>query len=106
MSPAFPVPSIEESEMADRVATSAKSIEEDLVALREDLKNLTVSVAALAKEKTGALRDELGERTDQALASGRQAAESMQEAVRESPVTSMCVAFGIGVVIGHLLDRR
>jgi len=97
---------MKECEMADRAVSAAKSIEDDLASLREDLKSLSVSVAALAKEKSGALRDELGERADQALASGRQAAENVQDAVRESPMTSMCVAFGIGVVIGHLLDRR
>ena len=57
-------------------------------------------------EGFGALKDELGVRSDQAMASGRQAAESMQDAVRERPMTSMCVAFGIGILIGHLLDRR
>ena len=92
--------------MADRAPSAAKSIEEDLASLRQDLKSLSESMTALAKEKSGALRDELGERADQALASGRHVAENMQDAVRERPMTSMCVAFGIGVVIGHLLDRR
>lgn len=92
--------------MADRLTTSAKSIEEDLAALREDLKNLTASVAGIAKSKTGELRDEIGVRADRAVETGRQAAESVQDAVRERPVTSVCLAFGIGVIIGHILDRR
>lgn len=92
--------------MADRLTTSAKSIEEDLAALREDLKNLTASVASIAKSKTGELRDEIGVRADRAVETGRQAAESVQDAVRERPVTSVCLAFGIGVIIGHILDRR
>ncbi len=92
--------------MNDRLATSTKSIEEDLAALREDLKSLTSSVATLARDGTGAIREGIGTRADQAVASGRQAAETVQETVRERPMTSMFVAFGIGVLIGHLLDRR
>jgi len=92
--------------MADRVAGSAKSIEDDLAALREDLKALSASVAGLAKEKGGELRAELGAQADKAMATGRQATENVQDAVRERPMTSVFVAFGVGVLIGHLLDRR
>ena len=92
--------------MADRTASAARSIEEDLAALREDVRKLSASLAGLAREKTGELRDEIGVRTDRAVETGRQAAESVQDAVRERPVTSVCIAFGIGVMLGHLLDRR
>ena len=92
--------------MADRIAGSAKSIEEDLAALRDDLKALSASVAQLAKEKGDNLRAELGAQADRAIASGRQATESVQETVRERPMTSVFVAFGVGILIGHLLDRR
>jgi ElaB/YqjD/DUF883 family membrane-anchored ribosome-binding protein len=92
--------------MADRTAAAARSIEEDLAALRDDVKNLSASIAALARQKTGEVMDELSYRTDQALETGRQAAETVQDAVKERPMTSVCVAFGIGVMIGHLLDRR
>jgi ElaB/YqjD/DUF883 family membrane-anchored ribosome-binding protein len=92
--------------MADRASDSARAIEEDIAALREDLKTLTASVAGLAKEKGDNLRADLGAKADKAMASGREAAESMQDAVRERPMTSVFVAFGVGVLIGHLLDRR
>jgi ElaB/YqjD/DUF883 family membrane-anchored ribosome-binding protein len=92
--------------MADRTAAAARSIEDDLAALRDDVKNLSASIAALARQKTGEAKDELSYRTDQALETGRQAAETVQDAVKERPMTSVCIAFGIGVMIGHLLDRR
>jgi ElaB/YqjD/DUF883 family membrane-anchored ribosome-binding protein len=92
--------------MADRTAAAARSIEDDLAALRDDVKNLSASIAALARQKTGEVKDELGYRTDQALETGRQAAETVQDAVKERPMTSVCIAFGIGVMIGHLLYRR
>ena len=92
--------------MADRVTGATKSIEEDLAALREDLKTLSASVAGLAKEKGGEFRAELGARAEKVAASGRQATESVQDTVRERPITSVLAAFGVGVLIGHLLDRR
>jgi len=46
------------------------------------------------------------DKAERVAASGRQAAENMQDAVRERPMTSVFVAFGVGVLIGHLLDRR
>jgi ElaB/YqjD/DUF883 family membrane-anchored ribosome-binding protein len=92
--------------MADRVTESTKSIEEDLAALRADLKALTASVAGLAKEKGDELRADIGARADQAAAAGRQATENVQDAVRERPITSVFAAFGVGILIGHLLDRR
>jgi len=92
--------------MADRETASAKSIEEDLAALRADLKTLSANVAGLLKGKGEALRSELGDQVDKATASGRKAAENVQDAVRERPMTSVCVAFGVGMLIGHLIDRR
>jgi len=92
--------------MADRAAGSARTIEEDIAALREDLKALSANVAGLAKEKGENLRAGLESQAERVAASGRQAAESMQDTVRERPMTSVFVAFGVGVLIGHLLDRR
>jgi ElaB/YqjD/DUF883 family membrane-anchored ribosome-binding protein len=92
--------------MADRASGSSRSIEEDIAALREDLKTLTANVAGLAKEKGDTVRADLGARADKAMASGREAAESMQDTVRDRPMTSVFVAFGVGILIGHLLDRR
>ncbi len=92
--------------MADRTAGSTRSVEEDLAALREDLKALSANVAGLAKEKGETLRAGLETKAEKAAASGRQAAENVQDAVRERPMTSVFVAFGIGILIGHLLDRR
>jgi ElaB/YqjD/DUF883 family membrane-anchored ribosome-binding protein len=93
-------------EMADRAAASARTIEEDIAALREDLKALSSNVAGLAKEKGESLRAGLESQADRVAASGREAAETVQDAVRERPMTSVFVAFGVGVLIGHLLDRR
>jgi len=92
--------------MADRAAGSTRSIGDDIAALREDLKALSANVAGLAKEMGETMRAGLESQAERVAASGRQAAENMQDAVRERPMTSVFVAFGVGVLIGHLLDRR
>ena len=91
---------------AGRSGRSGRSIEDDIAALREDLKILTSDVAGLAKEKGDSIRADIGAKADKAMETGRQATESMQDTVRERPLTSVFVAFGVGILLGHLLDRR
>lgn len=92
--------------MANQAAGSKRTIEEDIAALRKDIKTLSTNVAGLAKEKGESLRTSLGSQADRVAASGRKAAENAEATVRERPMTSVCVAFGIGLLTGHLLDRR
>lgn len=94
------------SATVDRSSDSTRSVEEDLAALRADLKALTESISELAKDKGDAVRAKLSETADRAVASGKQTAETMQETVRERPITSVAIAFGVGMLIGHLWDRR
>lgn len=90
----------------DRSNNAAQSVDEDLAALRADLKALKESIADLAKDKSDEVRAKLSETADRAVASGKQSAETMQETVRERPITSVAIAFGVGMLIAHLLDRR
>lgn len=90
----------------NRSNDSARSVEDDLAALRADLRALTESVSGLAKDKGDEVRAKIADSADRAVASGRQTAETMQETVRERPMTSVAIAFGVGMLIAHLLDRR
>lgn len=85
---------------------STRSVEEDLAALRADLKALTESVSSLAKDKGDEVRAKISDTADRAVELGKQTAESMQDTVRERPITSVAIAFGVGMLIAHLLDRR
>jgi ElaB/YqjD/DUF883 family membrane-anchored ribosome-binding protein len=90
----------------NRSDDSARSVDEDLAALRADLRALKESISDLAKDKGDEVRTKISETADKAVASGKQTAETMQETVRERPMTSVAIAFGVGLLIAHLLDRR
>lgn len=83
-----------------------KSLDADIQALREDLKSLASTVSELGKSKTGEVKEQVGASVDDIMERGRAAAGSVQETVKQRPVTSVLIALGIGVLIGHLLDRR
>lgn len=90
----------------DRSNASPKSVEDDLAALRADLKSLSATISDMAKGKTDDVRARLGETADKAIASGKQTTENIQDTVRDRPITSVAIAFGVGMLIAHLLDRR
>ena len=90
----------------DRNNAAGNSVEDDLAALRADLKSLTATISGLAKDKSDDVRAKLGETADKAIASGKQTTENIQDTVRDRPITSVAIAFGVGMLIAHLLDRR
>ena len=93
--------------MAERTTTNASnSLDADLAALREDLKSLASTVSELSKSKSEDIKQQFGASVDKAVERGRDAADSFQETVKQRPVTSVLMALGVGMVIGHLLDRR
>lgn len=93
--------------MADRnTGAQAKSLEDDMEALRRDLKSLASTVGDLGKAKSEDVKEQVGATVDKAVERGREAADTVQEAVRQRPVASVLTAFGVGLLIGHLLDRR
>lgn len=90
----------------DRNNAAGNTVEDDLAALRADLKSLTATISGLAKDKSDNVRAKLGETADKAIASGKQTTENIQDTVRDRPITSVAIAFGVGMLIAHLLDRR
>jgi ElaB/YqjD/DUF883 family membrane-anchored ribosome-binding protein len=85
----------------------------DMGTLAEDARALMAATADVAGEKVGEARKRLAA----ALDSGKElygrvrdkaveGAKATDEAVREHPYQAMGVAFGIGVLIGVLVNRR
>ncbi|GGB42211.1 DUF883 family protein [Tistrella bauzanensis] len=89
----------------------------DLAALRADLAKATrqsgraagVGAEALsekASEEMERLRGEVDRLMHVAGERGRGAVRAAESTIEEKPLTSVLVAFGVGLVIGKLLDRR
>lgn len=102
---------------------SARNVEQEFDALKSDFGKLSADLASL----TQAVRDTAGQGAEDHLAKARavagQAGEDAHAAaaalgaqgregiaaatrqIRERPLTSILICFGLGVVLGKLLDR-
>ncbi|WGF89394.1 DUF883 family protein [Marinivivus vitaminiproducens] len=92
-------------------------IRNDIEALRNDLAQLLKTTkAAAASRASGAkayaegeiegLAERVRELTEEAKTEGRARLSDFEERVQERPLTSLAAAFGIGLIVGKLLDRR
>lgn len=106
-----------ETETVTKADQELDSIKEHVEALRTELALLTkhvkgLSGAALQRaQSAGALKiEELGadlERAADALRQqGRASIAQVEDTVRERPVLSLLAAFGAGMLIARLLERR
>lgn len=86
--------------------TTNQELQEQLDALRKDfaevtstLKNLTTEYAHQSQEKVKATAQQAQQQAKESIARA-------QGEVEAHPYASMAVAFGIGLVIGKVLDRK
>lgn len=86
------------------------SLKKDISRLKDDLSSIAETLLEKGKEETGAAKDKLGERfgdeLEAARAKGKEKVESIEGQIREKPLTSLLIAFVIGLFLGKLLDRR
>lgn len=102
------------AEAARRDATD--DIAEQVKALREDLAKLAETVGDLAVDEAEAFNGRVRRKADRlvkkgrkvarnAAARGRKAVDGLEHAVEAEPLVSVAVAFGVGMVIGRLMQR-
>ena len=116
---ATPEPALSEWEatMADSIKDDVAALREDLDALRSDIGSLAATLKGMAgnaarsagdaaEENVEELRQRLERLADEVRHRGRAASESIQRQVEERPITSLLVAFALGLVISRLFDRR
>jgi len=86
-----------------------KALKEDLAGLRKDMQALVKTVSddarSRGRETVNKARAEAGRYADEALSRGRDGMAAIESHIEERPFTSVLMAFGIGLVIGKILDR-
>lgn len=86
------------------LAADIDKLKHDLEALRRDVAAIASGIQALGAAKSDdafARAEEIGER---ARASLTAAEELLGREIEERPIASLAVAFGVGFLIGKLLD--
>lgn len=91
-------------------SAEVENLQKDMEALREDLTALTKLYKEKAKGEAEGIAARLKEGAEKATADAnarvREGLSVASEQIEARPLTSMLVAFGIGLALGKLLDRR
>jgi ElaB/YqjD/DUF883 family membrane-anchored ribosome-binding protein len=107
--------------MAETTAKTAAGIERELKsdvdAIKSDLDNLRKDLAAVldrikgtatsrAESEIQALQKRINKIADDLQTGGRESLRAVEERIEERPLVSLAIAFGVGIVLGRLFDRR
>lgn len=94
-------------------AATIESLQDDLIAVRNDLSKLSDQLVGLLSAKGTAaykrarkqLDATMGEATDAAREVRDSMSEALEESVQERPLTTLALALGMGFVIGAMWRR-
>ena len=85
------------------------TVKDDLAKLRADIANLSAALKELTSEtvhdQIDSLKGRIDHLTSDAKLKGRQTLDDLADHIEERPVSSVLIAFGVGILIGRLFDR-
>lgn len=94
----------------EAVKTDLAQLREDVGSLTQALKDATAARASEvgddARQRMQAAADNISARYDDMRVRGEQAVEPMTREIQERPLTSVLTAFGVGFIVGKLLEKR
>lgn len=82
-----------------------ESLKSDIMAMRDEFKNMAKDAAAAARSGVGAAKDKARQAAGAAKEKGEEATEALQGAIEESPLAAVGIAFGVGVLLGVMMRR-
>ena len=85
------------------------AVKDDLTKLRADIANLSAALRELSSdtvhEQIDSLKGRIDRLTHDAKDQGRQALDDLADHIEQRPVSSVLIAFGVGILLGRLFDR-
>jgi ElaB/YqjD/DUF883 family membrane-anchored ribosome-binding protein len=85
------------------------AVKDDLAKLRGDIANLSAALKELTsetvQERLETLRGGIDRLADDAKLQSREMLDNLTDQIEEKPLTSVLIAFGVGILLGRLLDR-
>jgi ElaB/YqjD/DUF883 family membrane-anchored ribosome-binding protein len=84
-------------------------VKDDLVKLREDIAKLSNALKDVTSEtvhdQVNHLKSRFDTITGEAWEHSREALDDLTDRIEERPLASVLIAFGVGLLLGRLLDR-
>lgn len=94
---------------SDDVRKDIEELRKDLASLGKDVRKLAREGANDASRRAGSTVEDFQARAEETLSSvaaqGRDAAKSVEGTVKNRPLESLLVAFGVGVLLGNIIRR-
>ncbi|KHA53154.1 DUF883 family protein [Sulfitobacter geojensis] len=101
----------------NNVAELNTDVSKQMAVLREDIANLSATVAEYGKAQGAIMKSAATQKADQAVETGAAAAEALkvkanktytdaEDAVRANPGTAIGIAAGVGFLVGMMSARR
>lgn len=91
--------------MATNVEKDVEQLRNEYAELKSDVSKLTETMKKLYGDTAEAGRARARRAAERSRERARETYGAFEEEVRERPLTTIAAAFGIGLVIGKLLDR-
>lgn len=99
------------------MASDSETLKQDIAELRASLDKLSKDVASISqslaqdlKARATGTADDLRDRARAVAgdisAKGKESAEALENTVRERPLQSLLIAFGVGLLLAHLLRKN
>ena len=106
-----------QSKAATEPDADVNALRKDIEALRGDLESLAKNIksmgegkiqqaSALGTAKIDELRSELERRVDDLREQGRESVATVERTIQEKPLMTLLAAFGAGMLIARLLERK
>ena len=99
------------------VKADASDLAGDIAQLRKDLEKLSGSIMGLGRdgiaaaqkggaEQLGAWREDVGDLATSLKKQSQHQLDAVEGQIRERPLLTLLAAFGVGLLVSHLIDRR
>lgn len=99
----------------ESVRKELDALKADIAQLRDDIASLTAAMKTVASDKVSDAKaraeqrvrgawEDVEQKLDEALNTGRQTVDNVQQQIGQHPGGSLLAAFGLGFIIAKLLD--
>jgi ElaB/YqjD/DUF883 family membrane-anchored ribosome-binding protein len=94
----------------DALREELSKLRSHVAGLADDLKGLGAAAAGAGKRAAGEqaerLKEELGDKFEDAIERGNKTVNDLAKAIEERPLMAVLLAFVLGLILGRLFDRR
>lgn len=89
--------------MAEKSESSVDELKEEFASLKADVSKIADTLGKLSGEQVSHGRERARDAAGRARTETRRAVDTVEEEIRQYPLTSLAAAFGLGYLVGRTL---